>query len=311
MGSMNAGVTSVEDFARHAIRVSLRQVSRLLAQATQRKSGNAKQTHQLRTATRRADAALRLLIDWLPRRRRQSMRKQVGEIRERAGAVRDLDVLIQRLPRLADQLPLETVSWLQEHAASCRTMSVRSLRRYGRSRPMKTLQDHSRSLRHRIRWRGGAEQPTLNELGTETLGRLAVKYSSALQAIGGDVEPSQQLLRCHMVRIVGRRLRYTLELLQDALPVTLLEPACEQLSKLQDTLGEVNDQNTALGYFREWLVDCDDEDCRTSLHKLIDRETGTSSERVAAIMAEISPAVEQVINHLRQWPATSSGRAST
>ena len=311
MGSKNAGAASVEEFARHAIRVSLRKVSRLLAQATQRKSGNVKQTHQLRTATRRADAALRMLVDWLPRRRQQSMRKQVGEIRETAGAVRDLDVLIQRLPRLADQLPLETLSWLQEHAAFCRATSARSLRRYGRRRPIEALQDHSRLLRRRIRWRGDTDQPTLNELGTETLGRLAVKYSSALQAIDGELEPSQQLHRCHMVRIVGRRLRYTLELLQDALPVTLLEPACEQLAKLQDTLGEVNDQNTALGYFREWLIDCDDEDCRTSIHTLIDRETDTISERVAAIIAEISPAVEQVINHLRQRPATTPGRAST
>lgn len=311
MGSKVVGAASVDNFARHAIRVSLRMVIRLLAQSTRRKSGNAKRTHQLRTATRRADAALRLLRDWLPRRRQQSMRKLIGEIRESAGAVRDLDVLIQRLPWLADQLPPETLSWLQEHAASRRTTSVRSLRRYGRGQPMKTLQDHSRSLRHRIRWRGDAESPKLNELGTETLGRLAEKYSSALQALGGDGEPSQLVRRCHMVRIAGRRLRYTLELLQDAIPVARFELACERLAKLQDTLGEVNDQNTALGRLRGWLVDCNDEDCRLSLHKLIDPETDAIAARVAAIIAEISPAAEQVLNLLRQFPATSSGKAST
>lgn len=314
MGSKNATAVvvnvadaAVEEFARHVIRVALRKVFRLLAQATQRKSGDAELTHQLRTATRRADAALRLLVDWLPRRRQVWMRKRLGVIREKAGAVRDLDVLIRRLPRFADQLPLETLSWLQEHAASCRTTAVRSLRRYGRSQPMETLQDHSRALRHRVRWRGDAKEPTLDELGSPALGRLVENYSAALQAIHGDVEQCQQVLRCHKVRIVGRRLRYTLELLQDTLPTTLTEPVCERLSEFQDTLGEINDQTTTLGHFREWLADCDDEGCRTSLRKLIDREAGNATERVTAIVAEVPRQAEQMLNLLRELPTKPSG----
>ena len=307
MGSKNTAAASVEEVSCHAIRVALRKVIRLLAQATQRKSGDAEPTHQLRTATRRADAALRLLVDWLPHRRQEWMQKRLGEIREKAGVVRDLDVLIRRLPRFADQLPLETLSWLQKHAASCRTTAVRSLRRYGRSRLMETLQDHSRALRHRIRWRGDAEEPTLNELRSQALSCLVEKYSSAIQAIDGDVEQCQPVQRCHKVRIVGRRLRYTLELLQDTLPMTLTESVCEQLSAFQNTLGEVNDQTTALGHFREWLADCDDESCRTSLSKLIDREAGNAAERVAAIVSEIPQQAEQAFNLLRELSATPSG----
>jgi len=306
MESKNAAV-AVEKFARRAILVSLHKVSHLLAQATKQKSGDVEQTHQLRTATRRADAVLRLLVDWLPRRRQEWMRKRLGEIRKSAGTVRDLDVLIRRLPRLADQLPLETLSWLQEQAASCHTTAVRSLRRCGRSRPMKTLLDHSRALGHRIRWRGVAEEPTLNELRSQTLDRLVEKYSAAIQAIDGDVEQCQRVQRCHRVRIVGRRLRYTLELLQDALPMTLTEPVCKRLSELQDTLGQVNDQTTALGHFRAWLADCDDEGCRTSLRDLIDREAANATERIAANIAEVPQEAEQVLNLLREWPATPPG----
>lgn len=301
MGSKQKVASAVEQLARQSIRDSLREVLRLLAKATRRKPDNAEQTHQLRTATRRADAALLLFVDWLPRRRGRPMRKQVSEIRKKAGAVRDLDVLIRRLSRQADPLPPNTLNWLQKRSASCRQTSASSLRHFGHSRPMKTLPEQLRALRHRIHWRGEAEPPTLVELGTEALGRLAEKYSLAIQAIGGDVEPSQQLNRCHQVRIVGRCLRYTLELLQGVLSEKLSEPVCERLSQLQDTLGELNDQTMALRCFREWQADCGVEECRTSLGILADRESASIAQRVAAIIAELPQATEQVLNLLREF----------
>ncbi len=53
--------------------------------------------HQLRVATRRAQSALRLFADALPRRRSRWWNRQLKRVRKTSGRVRDLDVLIQRL----------------------------------------------------------------------------------------------------------------------------------------------------------------------------------------------------------------------
>src|SRR5688572_10302173 len=54
------------------------------------------QIHQLRVWTRRADAALELYADLLPRRGVRKLRKRLRRIRKVAGRVRDCDVYAHR-----------------------------------------------------------------------------------------------------------------------------------------------------------------------------------------------------------------------
>ena len=89
---------SVDEFARRAISARLESVWELLARAAD-EHPQPEHVHQLRVATRRAMAALRIFEALLPRRRSRKMKKQLKRIRRAAGDARNLDVLAARLEK--------------------------------------------------------------------------------------------------------------------------------------------------------------------------------------------------------------------
>lgn len=87
----------VVEVARRALGARLELVAHYLPLAARRPEEEIEYVHQLRVATRRAVAALKLFAPLLPRRRAQKMKKLLGRIRRAAGDARDLDVLGLRL----------------------------------------------------------------------------------------------------------------------------------------------------------------------------------------------------------------------
>lgn len=291
--SCKSGVV-VKELAKQAIRTPLQKTIRLLAAITKTKADHVDHIHRLRTETRRADAALRLFGDWLPGHRRKWIQKRLGELREKAGRVRDLDVLIRWLPGLEGQLPEKASNWLLDRAGSCRTVAMRSLRHCGRNLMDQDFKKRARALRHRTHWQNAADAPTVGELYAQKVGELASEFLSKIDSLSRDAT------QCHKVRILGRRLRYTLELLKDVLPETPTMTICRQLSELQDELGSVNDRTVALQYFIAWRTEWDEKPFTESLCRLMDREQRSTVEQLASIVCRLRDKADDMRCRIRE-----------
>ena len=84
------------DVADRTLRFRLANVQHYLPLAAKKPDEDIEYVHELRVATRRTMAALRLYADMLPRRRTARMETRLKQIRRAADDARDYDVLIQR-----------------------------------------------------------------------------------------------------------------------------------------------------------------------------------------------------------------------
>jgi len=106
------------DVAARTLRLRLAAVRHYLPLAAERPEEDIEYVHELRVATRRTTAALRLYAGLLPGRRTARMERRLKQIRRAAGDARDYNVLAQGL--CAGRSDPEAQRYLNE---------VRSLRR--------------------------------------------------------------------------------------------------------------------------------------------------------------------------------------
>src|SRR5215831_1054554 len=89
--------TPVEAAARHVLFVRLQVVKDFLPRAALEADEDIEHVHQLRVGTRRADAALRIFAECLPKKMYRKARRRLRTIRRAAGAARDWDVFLTEL----------------------------------------------------------------------------------------------------------------------------------------------------------------------------------------------------------------------
>src|SRR5205085_11051528 len=86
--------TPLAEAAEHVLSVRLRAVGEALPKASQEADKDPEYVHQLRVATRRADAALNIFEACLPKKVQKAARKRLKRMRQAAGAARDWDVFL-------------------------------------------------------------------------------------------------------------------------------------------------------------------------------------------------------------------------
>lgn len=200
--------------------------------------------HQMRVAVRRSRAALRALGDGIPARVRAEFARELRWLSEVLGAVRDLDVQLQRHARrargrgAAQRRALEGLcTHLRAERERCRTQLLRALdsRRYfallvglehfafGRSRPAT----------------GVRARAPLWQAGSEALERaMAVVHRRGGKLARRRRPPEAEAL--HALRIRTKRARYLLEFMGE-LTGKPGRRVHERLVRLQDRLGEHQD----------------------------------------------------------------------
>ena len=235
--------TPVDEAARHVLFVRLEVVKDYLPRAALEADEDIEHVHQLRVGTRRADAALRIFADWLPKKNYRKARRHLKAIRRAAGAARDWDVFLADLlnreqradakhrggldfligyalgQRAASHAELEAV--YQEEGSAFETFLVRTIeaiRAPNGQMPPAILVDLAR--------------PILFE-------RLKELEKAAL----GDLEDYSQL---HQVRIAGKRLRYAMEVFADCFDATFRDTLYPRVEELQEILGRANDSHVAV-----------------------------------------------------------------
>jgi CHAD domain-containing protein len=217
--------------------------------------------HDMRVATRRMRAALRVFDEYLDEKKLKSFRKGVKRTGGKLGTVRDLDVFWDKTQRYLDELPPERQNDL---------MPLREVWEMERERARERLLTYLDSKRYRKFKEQSVELleagdvwdvPALTKKGEAIPQRVRhvvpvaiYERVAAVLAYGEWVSgPDVSLKRLHRLRIAGKRLRYTLEFFEEVLaPQT--GDLIKQMKRLQDHLGDLQDAVVASELLRDFLT---------------------------------------------------------
>jgi inorganic triphosphatase YgiF len=240
--------------------------------------------HQMRVATRRLRAALRLFGPVLPDDIAAPLRDPLAVLTRQLGRARDLDVLLSeianpvlaalpdepRLPALASDITN------RRYAARAQAVALLAAPDYGR-----TLLTALESL-HVL----PAIDPASAGLAGFATGRLRRlrKNLRHLVAAAGINDPA----RLHSLRIGVKRMRYALEFFSPLAPAKTAHRAIRVLARAQETLGQLNDLNSA----GAMLMDCAGDDPR--LREAVTLIGGWHGPRYAKLLATVARDLERL-----------------
>lgn len=239
-------MTPVADAARRVLAVRLEAVRDSLDRSLRTVKDRRRSIHALRVATRRATAAIDVFAACLPRRVFKEVRRVLQSLRRAVGTARDWDVLLQQLGKAlerSDAAARPALDMLHGYALAHRMPAQGQLEAACPDYPFgfdRLMADCVAAVRHR-----GPHPVTFGSHVRPRIARLVEALDAA--AGGGDGDWSQ----LHEVRIVGKRLRYSVELVQDCIGAPLDTHLAPALARLQEILGGVNDSFNASRLLRE------------------------------------------------------------
>jgi CHAD domain-containing protein len=234
--------TPLAEAARHVLFVRLQVVKDYLPRAALEADHDIEYVHQLRVATRRADAALRIFVDCLPKKTHGKARRRLKMLRRAAGAARDWDVFLTDLlarEEEADATHRAGLDFLIGYALGQRCAAHADLEAVYRQQgdDFETfLLDTIEAARAP---REGAAPAILVDLARPV---LFERLRELEQAALGNLRDYAQL---HQVRIAGKRLRYAMEVFADCFDSTFRTTLYPRVEQLQEILGRANDSHVA------------------------------------------------------------------
>lgn len=232
--------------ARRAVRQRLQGVWRLAPLAAWRPE-EIEHAHQLRVATRRARAALQLFEDLLPRKRTRRIGKSLRELRQAAGEARDLDVLGQRLGKVAQEAPQSSLQPMVEQLQIRRRQAQEPLIQAFHKIRRAKFKSRSRALVKRLRWPHATPEPAFADAVRARLTPLVEQF---FQAAREDLSNPKAL---HRMRVCGKQLRYSMELLAGAFDEFFREELYPIFEAVQEKLGAINDHVVGIQLLSAWL----------------------------------------------------------
>ena len=213
--------------------------------------------HDMRVASRRIRAALSVFRQALPARS-ERLRQELGWIADGLGAVRDLDVQLERVEGWALFVPAEgaggseIVAALQEARRSAREELLRILdsARYARFVESFGVMLRRGPLRAQpLAWR---------PVTAEAPGLVQKRRRAVRKRLNRLAHADEQAPALHAVRIRCKRLRYLLEFLGDVYPQEAPDVAAG-LVKAQDLLGLYQDSIVGGGQLRDLALASQDQ----------------------------------------------------
>jgi len=189
--------------------------------------------HQLRVATRRANAALRIFGDVIPDSVGGDARKLLRRFRRAAGEARDWDVFhIDVTDAMkAGLLPAEAGALLLGYALACRAQVQTNLREVVESYQGRWLLV-SDSLTSKC---ASNTEHALGDLGISHIRVCLYEFESAALLLPTVVE------ELHAIRIIGKRLRYSMEVFAECFADPFRNALYPAIEEAQSILGSIND----------------------------------------------------------------------
>ena len=235
--------TPVADAARRVLTVRLEVVRDFLPLALHEPDKDPEHVHQLRVGTRRAQAALDIFACCLPFKIYKGARKQLRTIRRVAGEARDWDVFLANLTQWSRGQGASLrpgLNCLVGYVVAKREAAQLQLEGAGKDYPFAfdRFQAETVAAVHR------PHDPRLETLLDLALPRLTGLLKKLDQAASCNLEDYQHL---HQVRILGKRLRYAMEVFADCFAPAFRELLYPAVEEMQELLGNANDSYVAYG----------------------------------------------------------------
>lgn len=228
---------SVADAAKATLVARFAVVRHFLPLAAEKSQEDVEYVHQLRVGTRRAAAALRVFADALPRKLLKATKRTLRRLRRAAGDARDWDVFLASLPSakpLATETAKPALDFLIGYAIGERTAAQqRLIDAAAEAGPLFTEQ--SEELPDRAKPQNETPPASFGALAALQLGGLFREFTTAVEA--NPTEPDA----LHALRIVGKRLRYALEIFAGCFPPAIKETIYPAVEQVQEILGDVQD----------------------------------------------------------------------
>jgi CHAD domain-containing protein len=258
--------TPLADAARSVLSERLEAVLFFLPLAAEKPEKDVEHVHQLRVATRRAGAAVRIFKSCLPRKERKSLKHQLRDIRRAAGEARDWDVFHEMLNEWSVKRPAKEAAglhFLRGHALNERLRAQADLSDAG---------NESIDVEEVLEGIGEPKRSDPSHLGglaTPLIGELLDDFDDAVENDTGDYG------HLHKIRIAGKRLRYAMEIFVDFFAPAFREEMYPAVEEMQDLLGGANDSHVTA----QWLTELrenlkhfwpkDFRTCRPGLDRLL------------------------------------------
>jgi CHAD domain-containing protein len=229
--------------AREVLVARFQVVRQYLPLAVEKSFEDPEYVHQLRVGTRRATAALRVFADCLPPKHLKAARRSLKKIRQAAGDARDWDVFILGLP---ETKPLKVAAgkpaldFLIGYAVGEREAAQVGLRDAVKSNESR-FEEESEHLPEAVHDPKTSEAPTtFGDLAASQLSQLMSDLNTAIEA--NPNTPSE----LHQLRILGKHVRYALEIFVDCFPAVFKESVYESVEQVQELLGSIQDATVGL-----------------------------------------------------------------
>ncbi|REJ94817.1 MAG: CHAD domain-containing protein [Planctomycetota bacterium] len=240
-----------------------------------RQNARPEDVHKLRIATRRVDAFLRTFAVVTPRRRARKLSRELRRVRRAAGDVRNLDVLIERTaPESTDHDGSTEGDWVVAQLRRRRDRAARRLSKTLRSIHSKRFRGQLARLKKRLRWRGSGSEPSIASAAAPLIRPEVDRFLAATSCDLSDIS------RLHRMRLRGKRLRYSLELLVALLPQDeRLGRLKAALKQMQEQLGDLNDRATAIEILRQVRDTAENRSHEAEVDSLIEIQRRELTER--------------------------------
>ena len=206
--------------------------------------------HDMRVASRRLRSALRDFTPYLRERKLRRLGKLLKGVADALGAVRDQDVAIMALEKLAAGAPRELAAGIEEFVSGLRLKrdSARSeLRRAITDEALAELEKEFNSALEdglkvlRKRKTTGDDRKPAGKFSCRDAGREAMTARfRELQDLSASLYRPHKIRPLHQMRIAAKRLRYAIELFAPCWNEPLASYA-KEIAKLQNSLGELHD----------------------------------------------------------------------
>lgn len=274
---VESNAESAVDVARRALQVRLATVWEWLPSAADQTipGDDPIRVHQLRVSTRRAMSVLEIFAEMLPPKKRSWFRRRLKHVRKAAGDARDLDVLADRLQKIAEADDSPACRALIERVQSARKAAQQPIVAIYEKLMNRNFPKRVKRLVKKTRWRDPrTDAPRFSVFARRGIAPVASTFFNAASADFGNIEA------LHQFRIIGKQLRYSIEVFAAAFGSSFRDEVYPVIEQLQAMLGEINDHATGRDRYLTWLDETQEESQRLVLGKLIAEETMCLEESV-------------------------------
>lgn len=217
---------------------------------------NPEAVHDIRVASRRMRAALRVLGPYMSKEA-QPVRRGLRSMTRSLGAVRDLDVLLQHAVDFREQLPAEQQADLDGLLEAWKSKRKKARKELLRHLDSKDYTKFKRNMEKFLDRADGDESSPDQTAGAQpyqvrhVAGSTIVLRYDAVRAYE-TVMDAPTVNQLHALRVTGRYLRYTLECFRETLPPDT-KGMIRDIVAMQDQLGEMQDAEVASQLIRAYL----------------------------------------------------------